>query len=155
MARLGYRTVQVKAEPLDESPPAPPAAPASSAAAQQPPSSSSDGPPLPSRPRTAHPSIPAYMTIRRVGVGEAEQAIALRAMEQQGRSDPIAVPEDLIAQAQVVLTETPREVIIRELQSTRLDVNQAVNNILTHGGGAEEGRKLYFVLIHFFFLFRH
>lgn len=42
-----------------------------------------------------------------------------------------AVPEDLIAQAQVVLQGKSREAIIRELQRTNLDVNQAVNNLLS------------------------
>ncbi|XP_065677761.1 E3 ubiquitin-protein ligase UBR5 isoform X1 [Hydra vulgaris] len=42
-----------------------------------------------------------------------------------------AVPEDLIAQAQVVLQGKSRQVIIRELQKTSLDVNLAVNNLLS------------------------
>ncbi|VDP01562.1 unnamed protein product [Soboliphyme baturini] len=42
-----------------------------------------------------------------------------------------AVPEELIAQAQVVLQGKSREVIIRELQKTNCDVNQAVNNLLS------------------------
>lgn len=41
------------------------------------------------------------------------------------------VPEDLISQAQVVLQGKSRSVIIRELQRTNLDVNLAVNNLLS------------------------
>ncbi|XP_071854621.1 E3 ubiquitin-protein ligase UBR5-like isoform X3 [Apostichopus japonicus] len=41
------------------------------------------------------------------------------------------VPEELISQAQVVLQGKSRSVIIRELQRTNLDVNQAVNNLLS------------------------
>uniref|UniRef100_A0A915IVI0 UBA domain-containing protein n=1 Tax=Romanomermis culicivorax TaxID=13658 RepID=A0A915IVI0_ROMCU len=42
-----------------------------------------------------------------------------------------AVPEELIVQAQVVLQGKSRDVIVRELQRTNLDVNQAVNNLLS------------------------
>ena len=41
------------------------------------------------------------------------------------------VPEDLIGQAQVVLQGKSRNLIIRELQRTNLDVNLAVNNLLS------------------------
>ena len=41
------------------------------------------------------------------------------------------VPEDLISQAQVVLQGKSRSLIIRELQRTNLDVNLAVNNLLS------------------------
>ncbi|OTF79788.1 E3 ubiquitin-protein ligase UBR5-like protein, partial [Euroglyphus maynei] len=41
------------------------------------------------------------------------------------------VPEDLVNQAQVVLQGKSRNVIIRELQRTNLDVNSAVNNLLS------------------------
>ena len=41
------------------------------------------------------------------------------------------VPEELVNQAQVVLQGKSRNVIIRELQRTNLDVNQAVNNLLS------------------------
>ncbi|KAJ8353856.1 hypothetical protein SKAU_G00214230 [Synaphobranchus kaupii] len=41
------------------------------------------------------------------------------------------IPEDLISQAQVVLQGKSRSVIIRELQRTNLDVNLAVNNLLS------------------------
>ena len=41
------------------------------------------------------------------------------------------VPEDLINQAQVVLQGKPRSAIVRELQRTNLDVNSAVNNLLS------------------------
>ncbi|KAK4337375.1 hypothetical protein RND71_043332 [Anisodus tanguticus] len=41
------------------------------------------------------------------------------------------VPEDLITQAQVVLQGKSRNLIIKELQRTNLDVNLAVNNLLS------------------------
>ena len=41
------------------------------------------------------------------------------------------VPEDLITQAQSVLQGRSRNLIIRELQRTQLDVNLAVNNLLS------------------------
>ena len=41
------------------------------------------------------------------------------------------VPEDLISQAQSVLQGRSRNLIIRELQRTNLDVNLAVNNLLS------------------------
>ncbi|XP_071501427.1 E3 ubiquitin-protein ligase UBR5-like, partial [Diadema antillarum] len=41
------------------------------------------------------------------------------------------VPEELVSQAQVVLQGKSRSVIIRELQRTNLDVNLAVNNLLS------------------------
>lgn len=41
------------------------------------------------------------------------------------------VPEDLIAQAQVVLQGKSRNLIVKELQRTNLDVNLAVNNLLS------------------------
>lgn len=44
---------------------------------------------------------------------------------------PQFVPEDLINQAQVVLQGKPRSAIVRELQRTNLDVNSAVNNLLS------------------------
>uniref|UniRef100_A0A0N5BRZ1 E3 ubiquitin-protein ligase UBR5 n=1 Tax=Strongyloides papillosus TaxID=174720 RepID=A0A0N5BRZ1_STREA len=44
---------------------------------------------------------------------------------------PSAIPEEMIAQAQVVLQGKSREVIIRELQRTNLNVNEAVNNLLS------------------------
>ncbi|XP_015437397.1 PREDICTED: E3 ubiquitin-protein ligase UBR5 isoform X2 [Dufourea novaeangliae] len=47
------------------------------------------------------------------------------------------VPEDLISQAQVVLQGKSRNLIIRELQRSNLDVNLAVNNLLSRDD--EEG----------------
>ena len=41
------------------------------------------------------------------------------------------VPEDLISQAQVVLQGKSRNLIVKELQRTNLDVNLAVNNLLS------------------------
>ncbi|KAJ0181281.1 hypothetical protein K1T71_003366 [Dendrolimus kikuchii] len=49
------------------------------------------------------------------------------------------VPEDLITQAQVVLQGKSRSLIIRELQRTNLDVNLAVNNLLSRDD--EEGEE--------------
>ncbi|XP_031552973.1 E3 ubiquitin-protein ligase UBR5-like isoform X3 [Actinia tenebrosa] len=48
-----------------------------------------------------------------------------------------AVPEELVSQAQVVLQGKSRAAIIRELQRTNLDVNLAVNNLLSRD--EEEG----------------
>ncbi|GMT33624.1 hypothetical protein PFISCL1PPCAC_24921 [Pristionchus fissidentatus] len=52
-----------------------------------------------------------------------------------------AVPEDLIAQAQVVLQGKTREVIIRELQRTNLNVNEAVNNLLSRDDDDDDGSE--------------
>jgi len=53
----------------------------------------------------------------------------------RNRSRPVvpasAVSEDLIVQCQVVLQGKSREVIVRELQRTNLNVNEAVNNLLS------------------------
>lgn len=57
------------------------------------------------------------------------------------------VPEELVSQAQVVLQGKSRNLIIRELQRTNLDVNLAVNNLLSRddeeGEDAEEGSDNY------------
>lgn len=57
------------------------------------------------------------------------------------------VPEELISQAQVVLQGKSRNLIIRELQRTNLDVNLAVNNLLSRddeeGEDNEEGGDNY------------
>ncbi|CAI4222366.1 unnamed protein product [Auanema sp. JU1783] len=50
-----------------------------------------------------------------------------------------SVPEELIAQAQVVLQGKSREVIVRELQRTSLNVNEAVNNLLSRDDDDEDG----------------
>uniref|UniRef100_A0A914GSH3 UBR-type domain-containing protein n=1 Tax=Globodera rostochiensis TaxID=31243 RepID=A0A914GSH3_GLORO len=42
-----------------------------------------------------------------------------------------SVPEELIVQCQVVLQGKSRDVIVRELQRTNLNVNEAVNNLLS------------------------
>lgn len=50
------------------------------------------------------------------------------------------VPEDLVAQAQTVLQGKSRNLIIHELQRTNLDVNLAVNNLLSRDDDeADEG----------------
>ena len=54
------------------------------------------------------------------------------------------VPEDLVSQAQSVLQGRSRNLIIRELQRTNLDVNLAVNNLLSRD---EEVRR--FLLLSF------
>nr|AZA04905.1 E3 ubiquitin-protein ligase [Anisakis simplex] len=58
-----------------------------------------------------------------------------------------AIPEDLIAQAQVVLQGKSRDVIVRELQRTNLNVNEAVNNLLSRddedGDEMDEGSESY------------
>ncbi|XP_066902270.1 E3 ubiquitin-protein ligase hyd isoform X4 [Halyomorpha halys] len=57
------------------------------------------------------------------------------------------VPEELVTQAQVVLQGKSRNLIIRELQRTNLDVNLAVNNLLSRddeeGEEGEEGGDSY------------
>ncbi|CAH1775507.1 unnamed protein product [Owenia fusiformis] len=59
-----------------------------------------------------------------------------------------SVPEDLISQVQVVLQGKSRNLIIRELQRTNLDVNMAVNNLLSRDDdgdddGPEDGGEPY------------
>ncbi|CAD5234617.1 unnamed protein product [Bursaphelenchus xylophilus] len=49
-----------------------------------------------------------------------------------------SIPEELIAQAQVVLQGKSREVIVRELQRTNLNVNEAVNNLLSRDDDEDE-----------------
>uniref|UniRef100_A0A914X9H6 Ubiquitin protein ligase E3 component n-recognin 5 n=1 Tax=Plectus sambesii TaxID=2011161 RepID=A0A914X9H6_9BILA len=51
-----------------------------------------------------------------------------------------AIPEELVAQAQVVLQGKSRDVIVRELQRTNLNVNEAVNNLLSRDD--DEGDEL-------------
>ena len=51
---------------------------------------------------------------------------------------PADVPEDLITQAQAVLQGKTRSMIFRELQRTGLDVNQAVNNLLSREDDGED-----------------
>lgn len=60
---------------------------------------------------------------------------------------PTFVPEELVSQAQGVLQGKSRNLIIRELQRTNLDVNLAVNNLLSRddeeGEDTEEGSDNY------------
>ena len=64
--------------------------------------------------------------------GSASATAASVIMGHRGAVIPAQfVPEDLINQAQVVLQGKSRNVIIRELQRTNLDVNLAVNNLLS------------------------
>uniref|UniRef100_A0A8R1XPM3 UBR-type domain-containing protein n=1 Tax=Onchocerca volvulus TaxID=6282 RepID=A0A8R1XPM3_ONCVO len=91
--------------------------------------------------------------IRRVMMAARRTAGALgeRAGVIVDRSRPLvplsAIPEDLIAQAQVVLQGKSREVIVRELQRTNLNVNEAVNNLLSRddeeGDEIDEGSEAY------------
>ena len=57
------------------------------------------------------------------------------------------VPEELVTQAQGVLQGRSRSLIIRELQRTNLDVNLAVNNLLSRdeedGDDADETQENY------------
>ncbi|XP_071034360.1 E3 ubiquitin-protein ligase UBR5 isoform X5 [Parasteatoda tepidariorum] len=57
------------------------------------------------------------------------------------------VPEELISQAQVVLQGKSRNLILRELQRTNLDVNLAVNNLLSRddeeGEDADDNQDSY------------
>ncbi|CAG9532205.1 unnamed protein product [Cercopithifilaria johnstoni] len=91
--------------------------------------------------------------IRRVMMAARRTAGALgeRAGVIVDRSRPLvplsAIPEDLIAQAQVVLQGKSREVIVRELQRTNLNVNEAVNNLLSRddeeADEMDEGSEAY------------
>ncbi|CAL8107686.1 unnamed protein product [Calicophoron daubneyi] len=72
----------------------------------------------------------------------------LREMQRQGiyLTRPVAsqipaseVPENLIEECQTVLEGKSRQVIIRELQHTNLDVNMAVNNLLSRDDETEQG----------------
>ena len=53
-------------------------------------------------------------------------------------SQPVFVPEELVSQVQVVLQGKSRSIITRELQKTNLDVNQAVNNLLSRDDDESE-----------------
>ena len=61
------------------------------------------------------------------------------------------VPEELITQAQVVLQGKSRNLIIRELQRTNLDVNLAVNNLLSRDDedaeDMEDGQESYYQMM--------
>ncbi|CAH2068813.1 unnamed protein product, partial [Iphiclides podalirius] len=68
--------------------------------------------------------------------------VIIGASSSSGRVVPVPapfVPEDLVTQAQVVLQGKSRSLIIRELQRTNLDVNLAVNNLLSRDD--EEGEE--------------
>ncbi|TKR96946.1 hypothetical protein L596_010889 [Steinernema carpocapsae] len=68
------------------------------------------------------------MAARRPAFGERAGVIVDRARPLVPASQ---IPEELIAQAQVVLQGKSREVIVRELQRTNMNVNEAVNNLLS------------------------
>ena len=52
------------------------------------------------------------------------------------------IPEELIQQAQAVLQGKSRSVIIRELQRTGIDVNQAVNNLLSKDDDGDDDESV-------------
>ncbi|KAK4472261.1 hypothetical protein MN116_003530 [Schistosoma mekongi] len=82
-------------------------------------------------------------------LGRTSRGISfLREMQRQGiyLARPVAhqipeseIPEVLIEECQTVLQGKSRQVIVRELQNTNLDVNMAVNNLLSRDDEAEQG----------------
>nr|CAH8831156.1 unnamed protein product [Trichobilharzia regenti] len=82
-------------------------------------------------------------------LGRTSRGISfLREMHRQGiyLARPVAhqipeseIPEVLIEECQTVLQGKSRQVIVRELQNTNLDVNMAVNNLLSRDDEAEQG----------------
>uniref|UniRef100_A0A1B6DHC7 HECT-type E3 ubiquitin transferase n=1 Tax=Clastoptera arizonana TaxID=38151 RepID=A0A1B6DHC7_9HEMI len=79
----------------------------------------------------------------RGGSGRSSGTGVIMGGSGSGSSRPIVpapyVPEELVSQAQVVLQGKSRNLIIRELQRTNLDVNLAVNNLLSRDD--EEGEE--------------
>ncbi|KAH8852577.1 E3 ubiquitin-protein ligase [Schistosoma japonicum] len=84
-------------------------------------------------------------------LGRTSRGISfLREMQRQGiyLARPVAhqipeseIPEVLIEECQTVLQGKSRQVIVRELQNTNLDVNMAVNNLLSRDDEAEQGNS--------------
>ncbi|XP_018648366.1 putative ubiquitin--protein ligase edd [Schistosoma mansoni] len=82
-------------------------------------------------------------------LGRTSRGISfLREMQRQGiyLARPVThqipeseIPEVLIEECQTVLQGKSRQVIVRELQNTNLDVNMAVNNLLSRDDEAEQG----------------
>ncbi|CAH8458705.1 unnamed protein product [Heterobilharzia americana] len=82
-------------------------------------------------------------------LGRTSRGISfLREMHRQGiyLARPVThqipeseIPEVLIEECQTVLQGKSRQVIVRELQNTNLDVNMAVNNLLSRDDEAEQG----------------
>uniref|UniRef100_A0A5K3FCE0 HECT domain-containing protein n=3 Tax=Mesocestoides corti TaxID=53468 RepID=A0A5K3FCE0_MESCO len=82
-------------------------------------------------------------------LGRSARSLSLfREMQRQGiyLARPLSsqipasdVPENLIEQCQTVLQGKSRQLIIRELQRTNLDVNMAVNNLLSRDDEADLG----------------
>lgn len=79
-------------------------------------------------------------------LGRGSRSMSLfREMQRQGlylrplssQISPADVPENLIEQCQMVLQGKSRQLIIRELQRTNLDVNMAVNNMLSREDEAD------------------
>ncbi|CAJ0961111.1 unnamed protein product, partial [Mesorhabditis belari] len=93
-------------------------------------------PAVPQQSTTRHPKY------RRVMVSSARRGGGPRTSWLMDRGRPMIpaadVPEDLVAQAQVVLQGKSRDVIVRELQRTNLNVNQAVNNLLSRDDDNED-----------------
>jgi E3 ubiquitin-protein ligase EDD1 len=77
------------------------------------------------------------MAARRPGTFCSRTGVVDRARQMVPAS---SIPEELIAQAQVVLQGKSRETIVRELQRTNLNVNEAVNNLLSRDD--DEGDEL-------------
>ncbi|KAL1490432.1 hypothetical protein ABEB36_013127 [Hypothenemus hampei] len=89
--------------------------------------------------------IPGQRTSRGGTNGGSRGAPVIIGTSTSGSARPMVtvpapyVPEELVSQAQVVLQGKSRNLIIRELQRTNLDVNLAVNNLLSRDD--EEGEE--------------
>jgi hypothetical protein len=71
------------------------------------------------------------MLATRARAGGGARALVLGASSMRPTLPATAVPDELVAQAQAVLLGKPREAIVKELQRTNLNVNEAVNNLLS------------------------
>merc|ERR1739844_852570 len=97
-------------------------------------------------PRRGHRIIRTSSSTLRVGRGGVGAGGTGSVVLSSSRPAPY-VPEDLVAQAQSVLQGRSRNLIIRELQRTNLDVNLAVNNLLSRdeedGDDADDAQDNY------------
>ncbi|XP_013417985.1 E3 ubiquitin-protein ligase UBR5, partial [Lingula anatina] len=82
---------------------------------------------------TRAPPRPHGRVVRAAGRGRGGVIVGSRPLVPAS-----VVPEDLINQCQVVLQGKSRNLIIRELQRTNLDVNLAVNNLLSRDDEGDE-----------------
>uniref|UniRef100_A0A8D8R3Z7 E3 ubiquitin-protein ligase hyd n=1 Tax=Cacopsylla melanoneura TaxID=428564 RepID=A0A8D8R3Z7_9HEMI len=88
---------------------------------------------------------------RGTAAGRTTTGVIMGSVGSSSSSRPLVpapyVPEELVTQAQVVLQGKSRNLIIRELQRTNLDVNLAVNNLLSRddeeGDEGEEASDSY------------